>query len=328
MHLTGIALLARHLTPENRDAVLARAASRSKREIEALVAEIAPRADVPTIIRRLPAPVRTLPAGAADEVQVPTPLAMPMPAAAVQLRPDGVDGDALWRDRPRGGACTGASVEARRAVVEALSPGRYRVQFTASAALRAKLKRLQAALRGAVPDGDLAAVVESAVDAKLGLIEARRFGRAMRPRGGVKSNRVADAKPEALPSDGGASGSAPAVAAAQAAAAVPARRAARHVPLAIRRAVEERDGSQCTYRDRHGRRCSARDGLEFHHRHPFGYGGSHTVDNVCLMCRSHNRREAAADFGSAAGVRRPKPERRVGVATAGDRPLSSRPRAE
>jgi len=43
--------------------------------------------------------------------------------------------------------------------VEPLSPGRYRVQFTASAALRDKLERLTALMRFSVPDGDLAAII-------------------------------------------------------------------------------------------------------------------------------------------------------------------------
>ena len=42
------------LTPENHQAVLARASGRSRREIEALVAELAPRPDVPTSVRKLP----------------------------------------------------------------------------------------------------------------------------------------------------------------------------------------------------------------------------------------------------------------------------------
>ena len=54
LHLTGMALLAPHLTAENRDALLARAVHKSKREIEELVAEIAPRPDIPEQIRRLP----------------------------------------------------------------------------------------------------------------------------------------------------------------------------------------------------------------------------------------------------------------------------------
>ena len=43
LHLTAIAKLAPHLTPENREDVLNRATHRSKREIEELVAELSPR---------------------------------------------------------------------------------------------------------------------------------------------------------------------------------------------------------------------------------------------------------------------------------------------
>ena len=59
LHLSGIAKLKRHLTPENRDAILSRATHRSKRQIEELIAEICPRPDVPALIRKLPRQVRT-----------------------------------------------------------------------------------------------------------------------------------------------------------------------------------------------------------------------------------------------------------------------------
>jgi hypothetical protein len=55
LHLSGIAKLAPHLTQENRDALLRRATHKSKREVDELVAEIAPRSDVPAVIRKLPA---------------------------------------------------------------------------------------------------------------------------------------------------------------------------------------------------------------------------------------------------------------------------------
>ena len=54
LHLSGIAKLAPHLTLENRDVLLVRATHRSKRQIEELVAELAPRPDVPAVMRRLP----------------------------------------------------------------------------------------------------------------------------------------------------------------------------------------------------------------------------------------------------------------------------------
>src|SRR5438552_18199538 len=47
---------ARHLTTENHQAVLARARGRRRREIESLIAELAPRPDVPTTVRKLPVP--------------------------------------------------------------------------------------------------------------------------------------------------------------------------------------------------------------------------------------------------------------------------------
>ena len=53
-HLTAIAKIAPHLTAENREGLLARAAHKSKREIEELVAEVSPRPDVPAVMRRLP----------------------------------------------------------------------------------------------------------------------------------------------------------------------------------------------------------------------------------------------------------------------------------
>src|SRR2546422_2585346 len=52
--LTAVRLLGRHLTPENHRAVLARAKGRSRQQIEVLVAELAPRLDVPTSVRKLP----------------------------------------------------------------------------------------------------------------------------------------------------------------------------------------------------------------------------------------------------------------------------------
>ena len=61
IHLTGILLLGPHLTDDNHRDLLARARYRTKREIEKLIAAIAPRADVPARIEPLhvtPRPAR------------------------------------------------------------------------------------------------------------------------------------------------------------------------------------------------------------------------------------------------------------------------------
>jgi hypothetical protein len=54
LHLSAIAKLAPHLGQDNCDTLLAQAVGRSKREVEMLVARIAPRPDVPSGMRRLP----------------------------------------------------------------------------------------------------------------------------------------------------------------------------------------------------------------------------------------------------------------------------------
>src|SRR5262245_10158362 len=64
LHLSGIALLRPHLTPENAAALLERAAHRTKSQIEELLAELAPRPDVPAVIRKLPAARVSAPAAA------------------------------------------------------------------------------------------------------------------------------------------------------------------------------------------------------------------------------------------------------------------------
>src|SRR4051812_21693914 len=52
--LTSVRMLRPHLTPENLEAVLAGASGKTLREVEALIAELAPRPDAPTSVRKLP----------------------------------------------------------------------------------------------------------------------------------------------------------------------------------------------------------------------------------------------------------------------------------
>ena len=260
LHLTAIAKLAPHLTLENREALLKRAAHRSKREIEELVAELSPRPDAPAVIRKLPdrragttSPALRL----GPDAEAPSLGLRPEGGASVdrQLRPDGVrrPARAVGACRPPGAAPRPTSPRARPAVVEPLAPARYKVQFTASAELRDKLERLRALMRPSVPDGDLAAIVEHAVTEKLQRLEARRFARTNAPR---KTLSESDTSPST-----------------------------RQIPAAVKRVVYERDGGQCRYEDESGSRCTARRGLEFHHRHPFGHGGDHSPDGISLLCR-------------------------------------------
>jgi hypothetical protein len=81
-----------------------------------------------------------------------------------------------------------AATATRPAAIEPLAPARYKIQLTASAALHAKLERLQALMRASAPEVDLATVIEQAVTEKLDRLEARRFGRSRAPRKEPRGN--------------------------------------------------------------------------------------------------------------------------------------------
>ena len=249
LHLTAIAKLAPHLTRENREALLERATHRSKRQVEEQIAEIAPRPDVPAMVRKLPERRMLERVG---QGSAPVPM--------LELRPDGV-------------------APPSPPVVQPLSPGRYKVQFTASAELQRKLERLQALMGSKGRDGDLAAVIELAVTEKLERLEASRLTRKEAPRKSPEAEQT--------------------------------QTTSRHIPAAVQRAVRERDGDRCRYLDTQGRRCKERHSLQFHHRHPFGLGGEHSVKNIRLMCRAHNAYLAECDYGRNAMAAHRRPRSRV-----------------
>lgn len=72
----------------------------------------------------------------------------------------------------------------------------------------------------------------------------------------------------------------------------------RHIPVAIKRAVRERDSGRCTYVDpESGRACQARFALQFDHIVPFAQGGETSVENLRLRCRAHNQWHAMQTYG-------------------------------
>ena len=155
LSLTSVRMLRRHLTAENHRAVLDRAKGRTCRQIEVLIAEIAPQPDVATSVRKLPAPAAPAPsveppvAPRAEAAVAPTPAILPAPA---------------------------------RPIVKATAPERYRVQFTIGEETHARLRHVQALLRREIPDGDPAAIFDRALRLLEADVEKKKLGATTRPR--------------------------------------------------------------------------------------------------------------------------------------------------
>ena len=151
----------------------------------------------------------------------------------------------------------------RHVRVEVLSEARFAVEFTASEALREKLERCRDLMSHSNPNGDLAVVIERAVDLLLVDLERKRLARTKR------APRPRDVR------ERGSSG----------------------IKRATRREVFQRDGFRCTYVAENGRRCESRAFLELDHAVPKALGGSDVVENLRVRCRAHNRLWAEQVFG-------------------------------
>jgi len=159
---------------------------------------------------------------------------------------------------------TPTSSPKRAARIEPLSEARHKVQLTVSTEIREKLERATALLRHRNPSGDLAVVVERALDLLLADLEKEILGKTIRPQS--KSGAATNA-------DDGS------------------------VSRPARRSVFERDGEQCSFVDEDGNRCPATSFLEIDHVRPRACGGDGGIDNLRILCRAHNQWLAEEAFG-------------------------------
>ena len=238
LNVTTVKVLRPILTPQNHLAILAEAKYRSRKECELIVARLQPKPDVPSTIRKLPAPTP----GPAPSLfgAVEGPANSPQDTAAVLVP---------------------APAPSRLPVIAALTPERYRLQFTVSKETHDKLRRLQNLLCREVGDGDPAAIFDRALDAL--------------ERDVAKKKRACTPRPRE------ARGT---------------REGSRHIPSHVARAVWKRDSSRCAFVGTSGR-CKETRYLDLHHIQPFGHQGSATVENISVRCRAHNLYESELVFG-------------------------------
>ena len=157
IHLTGISLLAPHLTEENAEELLAASVHKTKREIQLVLAARFPQPDLPTFIASLG-----------------TAATAPAPQVAPQQTP-AVAGIAMEVCEPS----VHSSAPARMddpviSVVTPLAPERFAWQLTVSQETQDLLRQVQDLLGHEVPPGDLEAVLKYALRAAKQKLEQRK----------------------------------------------------------------------------------------------------------------------------------------------------------
>ena len=158
IHLTAVCLLRDYLTPNNHRELLDEASSKTKLQVQELLARRFPRPDVASTIRKLPAP-RDTPAPRAlaltEETLSPS---ESNPAQAMRPSPSPTTDAAssVTLEPPAKAPASKPALPARNVVVEPLSAARYRIQLNASPQLKEKLEQARDLLSHANPSGDLA----------------------------------------------------------------------------------------------------------------------------------------------------------------------------
>ena len=164
--LTALRLLAPHLTEANHRDVLTAAHHKSKPDVERLIAALAPKPDVPTVVRKLPerhAPPTV--STATDQSAIAAPAPPPAAASPTPIIPNAPP----------------------RAAIAALAPARYKLEVTISGDTREKLRRVQDLLRHSVPNGDVAGILDRALASLLAELERQRCAATAVPRPGGTS---------------------------------------------------------------------------------------------------------------------------------------------
>jgi hypothetical protein len=310
LHLTGVLMIGPHLGGERHAEILRRARFRSKRELLRLLAEIDPKPDVPALVE----PIGPAPAGHATHVAFVEALAAPVRELPPGRRPEdwiaeGDDDAAAPSDDTRAGSASAAEPADEAEQQREL---RYRVQFTASQEFVDLLEEASELIGHETPRATLPEIQVRALRALVQELRVRKRAASRKNPAPVPAEAFgpAPARPLHVGQDISPARSlhvqqdtAPArplhvgQTAPEAAPAASTRRGARHVPASVRRAVFDRDGARCSYRNDRGARCRETIGLEVHHRHAHALGGPATLDNLELRCRAHNTLAAEQDFG-------------------------------
>jgi hypothetical protein len=165
VNLTTVRLVAPHLTPENHRAVLESIRKKSTRDVERIVAALAPRPPVPESIRKTPAPQHPtaplIPTAASGEPQAP--MTLPVPPSPLSPPP-------------------------RRDTIQPSAPNVYSVHLSINEEIYQEIECARDLLLHAVPNGNLQEILHRALQSLIRDLLKQKFAATDRPHPGRAKN--------------------------------------------------------------------------------------------------------------------------------------------
>ena len=160
LNMAAVMVLGPHLTPGNNLELLSRARGKSSREVEVMVAALAPRREVAECIRHVSSPCVPKPTIAPSPAIVPDPAIPPGPIG--ELHPTVAPEPDI---KPL--ILTAGTTRETRQAVEFFAPQRVHFGFNGSADFLAKYERARELLRHKYPAGKLEDILDDALEALL-----------------------------------------------------------------------------------------------------------------------------------------------------------------
>lgn len=261
--LTAILVLSPVLTDENSERLLSQVKGKSRRELETIVAGIAPLPSRPDFVQ----PYRIAPEGWMKSADVAPNYVLADPGGGSRPSEEKASTVLINATEPR----------EWQAVIP-LSLDRVRIGFDAALGLLQLLDRAKKVLSHKYPDGKIEDILRDALELLLDRRDPeRKYARKFGEPGAISvPNEQEPLEPRFLK----------------------AWKAGRYIPASVKRSVWQRDDGRCSFRFEEGNICGSKEGLEFDHVRPFAKGGrSESPRNVRLLCRLHNRMASEFVFG-------------------------------
>jgi len=277
LHLAALVVLHPLLNDLNRKELFSLAEGKTRRELDALVAERMPQPPHADFARRLPVP-------GGWSVAVAPPVNVVEAVSSENVAAAGSSTETTSIPPAASASAIESASNARpwewQAVVHT-ALDRVRIGFDAGISVLRLIDRARQVLRHKYPEGRLEDVMRDALETLLDRKDPQRrltLKPASVVRDGAAPQPQEPREPRALRD----------------------LKAGRYIPAWVKKIVWERDDGRCAWRFPEGTVCGSRDWIEYDHVKPFAKGGrSDSPRNVRLLCRLHNR-EAAAGAGVSA----------------------------
>lgn len=263
MNLTTINLISPHLTVDNKDQLLKEIQLKSKRGVEKIIATHFPPPDHgKDIVRKLPLRIER-PMESKGEIKELLEVTFAgegsLPNLKAVLPP--MAPMPLLSVNQRTFQSTKNLDE-----IKPIAANRVKIEFRADEPVAEMIERAKQLLRHKYPDGRLEDIFREVLELFLEKKDPER-----------KVQRIEEKKAKELTK--------PPI-------------STRYISQTMKLEIWKRDGGQCAFVSKNGSRCAERGMLELDHIEPWALGGKSTLENLRLLCRTHNQWRAKQTFGA------------------------------